>query len=200
MLAYAFIYSPDAAFSAEYLLGDGVVAAVSTDEAAKLLFSSLIQNSTQDKLIYFTGQHYFDQTNRRHHENDARGRRPAQGGWVSKVQAIHPIRHTADGAALCRWCSTPTRHYTLYVCDSRILTKMCLTLRSANASTESSWPTAVSPWMMLRRVRVITVEPVMQGVVVRKAREMHAVRKRKPLMGDERHSHGAGEIDLGEIS
>jgi hypothetical protein len=39
----------------------------------------------------------------------------------------------------------------------------------------------------------------MQGAVVRKARELHARRKRKSLMGDEKRSHGVGEIDLGEI-
>jgi hypothetical protein len=44
------------------------------------------------------------------------------------------------------------------------------------------------------------VEIVMQGAMVRKAREMHAMcTARKSLMG-ERRSHGAGEIYLGEIS
>ena len=42
------------------------------------------------------------------------------------------------------------------------------------------------------------IEIVMQGTVVRKARELHAMRKRKPLMGEGRAS-GCGEIDLGEI-
>ena len=45
---------------------------------------------------------------------------------------------------------------------------------------------------------VVTVEIVMQGESVRKASEMHAMRKRKPLMG-ERHTTGCGELDLGEI-
>jgi hypothetical protein len=44
------------------------------------------------------------------------------------------------------------------------------------------------------------IEIVMQGAVVRKAREIHAMRDCKPLMGDERRGHGTGEIDLGEIS
>jgi hypothetical protein len=45
----------------------------------------------------------------------------------------------------------------------------------------------------------VSVEIVMSGAVVRKARELHAIRKRKPLMG-ERRASGCGEIDLGEIS
>jgi hypothetical protein len=44
----------------------------------------------------------------------------------------------------------------------------------------------------------VHVEIVMSGASVRKARELHAIRKRKPLMG-ERHATGCGEIDLGEI-
>ena len=39
----------------------------------------------------------------------------------------------------------------------------------------------------------------MQGESVRKTRKMHALRNRKPLMG-ERHAHGVGDFDLGEIS
>lgn len=46
---------------------------------------------------------------------------------------------------------------------------------------------------------VVYTEIVMSGESVRKAREMHAVRKRKPLMSDERRGHGAGEVNLGEI-
>jgi len=38
----------------------------------------------------------------------------------------------------------------------------------------------------------------MQGATVRKARELHAMRTRKPLMG-ERRATACGEIDLGEI-
>jgi hypothetical protein len=38
----------------------------------------------------------------------------------------------------------------------------------------------------------------MQGESVRKARRRHAVRKRKPLMG-ERRASGCGELDLGEL-
>lgn len=45
----------------------------------------------------------------------------------------------------------------------------------------------------------VTFEIVMKGESVRKARELHAIRKRKPLMG-ERPATGCGEIDLGEIA
>lgn len=45
----------------------------------------------------------------------------------------------------------------------------------------------------------VTVEIVMQGTAVRQARELHAMRNRKSLMG-ERRATSCGEIDLGEIS
>ena len=45
----------------------------------------------------------------------------------------------------------------------------------------------------------VSVEIVMQGAVVRKARELHAMRERKPLMGERRASE-CGEFYLGEIS
>jgi len=44
----------------------------------------------------------------------------------------------------------------------------------------------------------VTVEIVMSGESVRRAREQHSARHRKPLMG-ERRATGCGEIDLGEI-
>ena len=44
----------------------------------------------------------------------------------------------------------------------------------------------------------VQVEIVMDGAAVRKARELHAMRNRKSLMG-ERRATGCGEIDLGEI-
>ena len=46
---------------------------------------------------------------------------------------------------------------------------------------------------------VVTVEIVMLGASVRKARELHAARRRKPLLGERRASE-SGEIYLGEIS
>jgi hypothetical protein len=47
---------------------------------------------------------------------------------------------------------------------------------------------------------IVYVEIVLSGAVVRHARELHALRHRKPLMSDERRGQGAGEYDLGEIS
>jgi hypothetical protein len=44
----------------------------------------------------------------------------------------------------------------------------------------------------------VSIEIVMSGAVVRKAREIHAIRKRKPVMG-ERRATGCGELYLGEI-
>ena len=45
----------------------------------------------------------------------------------------------------------------------------------------------------------VQVEIVMQGATVRKAREAHAARNRRPLMSDERRGIECGELDLGEI-
>jgi hypothetical protein len=42
------------------------------------------------------------------------------------------------------------------------------------------------------------VEIAMQGAAVRKARELHTMRKRKPLMSARRAS-GCGELDLEEL-
>ncbi len=47
-----------------------------------------------------------------------------------------------------------------------------------------------------RGVVYIVVE--IRGAAVRKARELHAMRNRRPLMG-ERRATGCGESDLGEI-
>jgi hypothetical protein len=44
----------------------------------------------------------------------------------------------------------------------------------------------------------VSVEIVMQGATVRKARELHAMRNRQPLIG-ERRASGCGELYLGEI-
>jgi hypothetical protein len=118
-------------------------------------------------------------------------------GCIARV-GVHPIRY-ANGTALCRWCSRPTKHYTLFVCDERVWHRMCLAsereqfdrkfLNDCGILTEP-------PRVSSSRVRV---EIVMQGESVRKARELHALRNRKPLMG-ERHATGCGELDLGEIS
>jgi hypothetical protein len=45
----------------------------------------------------------------------------------------------------------------------------------------------------------VRIEIVMSGAAVRKARELHAVRNRRPLLG-ERRATGCGELNLGEIS
>lgn len=44
----------------------------------------------------------------------------------------------------------------------------------------------------------VSIEIVMSGAAVRHARELHAIRKRKSLMG-ERRATSCGEYDLGEI-
>src|ERR1700752_98105 len=113
------------------------------------------------------------------------------------VQAIHPIRY-ANGTALCRWCTRPTKHYTLFICDERVWTKMCLPRERELFDRKLLSDCGIlvePPRVSSSRVRV---EIVMQGESVRKARELHAIRKRKPLMG-EGHATRCGEYDLGEL-
>ena len=117
-------------------------------------------------------------------------------GCIARV-GVHPIRY-ANGTALCRWCSKPTRHYTVYVCDVRIFTKLCLPEEREQFDRKflsDCGILAEPPRVSSRRV---SIEIVMQGESVRKARELHAMRKRKPLMG-ERRASGCGEMDLGAI-
>ena len=45
----------------------------------------------------------------------------------------------------------------------------------------------------------VYLEIEMRGTTVREARELHAKRNRKPLLG-ERRATSCGELDLGEIS
>jgi hypothetical protein len=109
---------------------------------------------------------------------------------------IHPIRHTVDGTALCRWCSQPTKHYTVFVCDQRIRYDVCLASEREQYDRKflSDCGIAVDDTR-----GTVVIEIVMSGAMVRKARELHAMRNRKPLMG-ERRASGCGELDLGEIS
>jgi|HubBroStandDraft_6_1064221.scaffolds.fasta_scaffold554942_2 hypothetical protein len=109
---------------------------------------------------------------------------------------IHPIRHTTNGTALCRWCSWPTRHYTSHVCDERIRYDVCLPGERERYDRKflSDCGIAVDA---ARGVVYIEIE--MRGEAVRKARELHAMRNRRVLMGERRGS-GCGECDLGEIS
>jgi hypothetical protein len=111
------------------------------------------------------------------------------------MHAIHPIRY-ANGTALCRWCSRLTKHYTVFICDARIWHDVCL----AEEREQFDRKFLADCGIVVEPARgVVTLEIVMQGAAVRKAREMHAKRNRKPLMG-ERRATGCGELDLGEIA
>jgi hypothetical protein len=114
------------------------------------------------------------------------------------VNVLHPIRRNAAGQSLCRWCSKPTAHYTLFICDARIWTRVCSTEEREAYDRAFLSACGIAPLYDLPPSRV-TLEIVMQGTSVRKARELHAMRNRKSLMG-ERRATGCGEIDLGEIS
>ena len=117
---------------------------------------------------------------------------------IETSAAVHPIRHTANGTALCRWCSQPTSHYTLFVCAERIRYDICLASEREQYDRTFLHDCGIltdPPPVSSSRV---SIEFVMSGATVRKARELHAMRNRKPLMG-ERRATGCGEIDLGEI-
>ena len=67
----------------------------------------------------------------------------------------------------CIYCGTPSSHYTVYVCDSQRKTMKCAPNK-------------------------VEIEIVMQGESVRKARELHEMRRRTP-------QKSVGFYDLGEI-
>jgi hypothetical protein len=112
---------------------------------------------------------------------------------------------SAPGKYLCNFgeCRQPTGHRNYAVCwkhtaepfrEHRVATEHAERYdREFMAAMKICDP----PSVLSSRV---SIEIVMQGATVRKARELRASRKRKPLMSDERRGHGVGEIDLGEIS
>ena len=120
------------------------------------------------------------------------------------MQAAHPIRnatgqllYNAAGQSLCCYCSRPTSHYVLFVCNDRIRYRCC---GEASKRFDATFLKACGIAVADPVTRgAVTVEIVMQGAAVRKARELHALRNRKPLMG-ERRATGCGEVYLGDLS
>ena len=108
------------------------------------------------------------------------------------------------GKYLCNFgeCRRPTGHHNYAVCWEH--TSDCF--REHRAAVEhaatydrefmADFKIAEPPRLSSSRV---SIEIVMQGAVVRKARELHAARKRKPLLADERRASECGMADLGEI-
>lgn len=99
-------------------------------------------------------------------------------------------------------CGEVSSHDTLFVCDNARKFGACFPPSPedrewADRAFLNSCGIAIddAPRVSSSRVRV---EIVMSGATVRKAREIHALRNRKPLMG-ERRASGCGELDLGEI-
>jgi hypothetical protein len=109
------------------------------------------------------------------------------------------------GQYLCHvdGCRKPTGHHNYAVCwehTSEVFRESRAQVEHAfrfDKEFMASLKICDPPRLSSSRARI---EVVMSGAAVRKARELHAVRNRKPLMGDERRGHTAGEIDLGEIS
>jgi hypothetical protein len=101
-------------------------------------------------------------------------------------------------------CGETSCHYTLYVCENARKFGACLPqtaedVRWGDRAFLNSCGIAVDDAPRVAR-GVVYSEIAMQGASVRKAREAHAARNRKPLMSDERRGHGTGECDLGELS
>lgn len=111
---------------------------------------------------------------------------------------------SAPGKYLCNFgdCRKPTGHHNYAVCWEHTSE----VFREHRVETEQrdlfdrEFMTALKicdpPRLSSSRARI---EIVMQGAVVRKARELHAARKRKPLLADERRASECGQFNLGEI-
>ena len=110
---------------------------------------------------------------------------------------------TRPGQYLCNYgdCRRPTGHHNYAVCWEHTSEPF----RAHRVETEQrdlfdrEFMTALKicdlPSVSSSRV---SIEIVMQGAVVRKARELHALRKRKLLVGERRASE-CGDFYLGEI-
>jgi hypothetical protein len=133
---------------------------------------------------------------------------PINDGYVTDFMTGKRIRGfiedpTAPGKYLCNvdGCRRPTGHHNYAVCwehtseafreNRAAVEQRDLFDREFMAALKICNPPSVSS----SRVHV---EIVMSGATVRKARELHAIRKRKPMMGEGR-ADGCGELYLGEI-
>ena len=111
---------------------------------------------------------------------------------------------SSPGKYLCNvdGCRKPTGHHNYAVCwehTSEVFREHRAAVEHADRYDRefmASMGIAEPPRLSSSRARI---EIVMQGAVVRKARELHATRNRKALMG-ERHASGCGEIYLGDLS
>jgi hypothetical protein len=122
-------------------------------------------------------------------------------GWCAGMREFMQCKpHFLSGNPCVYGCGEISCHYTLYVCDNQRKTGRCgsATRAEADRAFLNSCGIAVEDTPRVSRGTVYA-EIVMQGEVVRKARELHARRKRKPLMG-ERRASGCGEINLGDLS
>ncbi|MGH9699246.1 MAG: hypothetical protein ACRD52_07240 [Candidatus Acidiferrales bacterium] len=104
-------------------------------------------------------------------------------------------------------CGQNASHYTIFVCPDRVRTGTCKGRLVPPHNPlddyflELAFGSKVKAEHFLERASApkVTLEIVMSGAAVRHARELHAIRNRKPLMSEERRGHGTGEIDLGEL-
>ncbi|MGH9757262.1 MAG: hypothetical protein ACRD4M_05950 [Candidatus Acidiferrales bacterium] len=118
-------------------------------------------------------------------------------GIISDPAVLGGYLCNADG------CRKPTGHYNYFVSWQH--TPDCFRQRRAMIEQRDLFDREFLAALKIANrdvssSRDIHIEIVMQGEAVRKAREAHDARNRKPLMADERRGYGAGEIDLGDIS
>jgi hypothetical protein len=100
-------------------------------------------------------------------------------------------------------CGETSCHYTLYVCDNKRKFGACFPqtaedVRWTDRAFLNSCGIAVDDAPRVAR-GVVYIEIEMKGESVRKARKRHALRKRKPLMGEHRAT-GCGHYKLGEFA
>ncbi len=97
----------------------------------------------------------------------------------------------------CIYCGETSTHYTLYVCANQCKFGACFPQTAQDREWEDrAFLNSCGISDVARGVVYVEIE--MSGAVVRKARELHAMRNRKSLMG-ERRAASCGELDLGEI-
>ena len=123
-------------------------------------------------------------------------------GWCENMRTLMECKpKTRSGNPCVYGCGETSCHYTLYVCENTRKFGACFPktaedirwtdgafLNSCGIAADAEAPCGT-----------VYIEVVMEGAVVRKARELHAMRNRKALMG-ERRATGCGMVDLGEIA
>lgn len=135
---------------------------------------------------------------------EACGEPADSGGWREGMRTLMECKPKKLPGNPCVYCGESSTHYTLFVCDNKRKFGACFPQSAEDRAWQdraflNSCGIAVDDTPRVARGTVYA-EIVMQGEVVRKARERHARRKRKPLMGERKRGAGCGHHDLGEFA